>query len=80
MFTQDINQAIYISDAMETGTVQVNAAPARGPDVSFTVAWHHWCSRTVAPFDYLAGCDIAGCTMHHACASAMSVWPMRYMI
>jgi glyceraldehyde-3-phosphate dehydrogenase (NADP+) len=32
VFTQDINQAIYISDAMETGTVQVNAAPARGPD------------------------------------------------
>jgi hypothetical protein len=36
VFTQDINQAIYISDAMETGTVQVNAAPARGPDVSLT--------------------------------------------
>lgn len=32
VFTQDINQAIYVSDAMETGTVQVNAAPARGPD------------------------------------------------
>ena len=32
MFTQDVNQAIIISDAMETGTVQVNAAPARGPD------------------------------------------------
>lgn len=32
VFTQDINQAIYISDAMETGTVQVNSAPARGPD------------------------------------------------
>jgi acyl-CoA reductase-like NAD-dependent aldehyde dehydrogenase len=40
VFTQDINQAIYISDAMETGTVQVNAAPARGPDVSFTVVQH----------------------------------------
>ena len=40
MFTQDINQAIYISDAMETGTVQVNAAPARGPDVSPTVVSH----------------------------------------
>lgn len=32
LFTQDINTAIRISDAMETGTVQVNAAPARGPD------------------------------------------------
>ncbi len=32
MFTQDINKAIMISDAMETGTVQINAAPARGPD------------------------------------------------
>eukprot|EP00200_Dunaliella_tertiolecta_P001793 CAMPEP_0202348316 /NCGR_PEP_ID=MMETSP1126-20121109/6298_1 /ASSEMBLY_ACC=CAM_ASM_000457 /TAXON_ID=3047 /ORGANISM="Dunaliella tertiolecta, Strain CCMP1320" /LENGTH=498 /DNA_ID=CAMNT_0048939985 /DNA_START=73 /DNA_END=1569 /DNA_ORIENTATION=- len=32
VFTQDINRAIEISDAMETGTVQINAAPARGPD------------------------------------------------
>lgn len=32
VFTQDINRAICISDAMETGTVQINAAPARGPD------------------------------------------------
>lgn len=32
VFTRDINQAMRISDAMETGTVQVNAAPARGPD------------------------------------------------
>ncbi|KAI8474767.1 MAG: NADP-dependent glyceraldehyde-3-phosphate dehydrogenase [Monoraphidium minutum] len=32
VFTRDINQAIVISDAMETGTVQINAAPARGPD------------------------------------------------
>jgi glyceraldehyde-3-phosphate dehydrogenase (NADP+) len=32
VFTQDINRAIMISDAMETGTVQINAAPARGPD------------------------------------------------
>lgn len=32
VFTQDINEAIRISDAMETGTVQINAAPARGPD------------------------------------------------
>jgi len=32
VFTQDINKAIFISDAMETGTVQVNSAPARGPD------------------------------------------------
>ncbi|GAB4822972.1 hypothetical protein N2152v2_010018 [Parachlorella kessleri] len=32
VFTRDINQAISIADAMETGTVQINAAPARGPD------------------------------------------------
>ncbi|KAG2430500.1 hypothetical protein HXX76_010023 [Chlamydomonas incerta] len=32
VFTRDINSAIRISDAMETGTVQVNSAPARGPD------------------------------------------------
>ncbi|GIL45440.1 hypothetical protein Vafri_2681 [Volvox africanus] len=32
VFTKDINAAIAISDAMETGTVQVNSAPARGPD------------------------------------------------
>ncbi|KAF4354385.1 hypothetical protein F8388_027319 [Cannabis sativa] len=28
----DINKAILIGDAMETGTVQINSAPARGPD------------------------------------------------
>jgi glyceraldehyde-3-phosphate dehydrogenase (NADP+) len=32
VFTRDINAAMRISDAMQTGTVQVNAAPARGPD------------------------------------------------
>jgi len=32
VFTRDVNKAIKISDAMETGTVQINAAPARGPD------------------------------------------------
>jgi glyceraldehyde-3-phosphate dehydrogenase (NADP+) len=32
VFTKDIDQAIAISDAMETGTVQINSAPARGPD------------------------------------------------
>lgn len=32
MFTKDINKAMLISDAMETGTVQINSAPARGPD------------------------------------------------
>ncbi|KAI3690108.1 hypothetical protein L2E82_48083 [Cichorium intybus] len=32
IFTKDINKAMLISDAMETGTVQINSAPARGPD------------------------------------------------
>jgi len=32
VFTQDVEKAVTISDAMETGTVQVNAATARGPD------------------------------------------------
>jgi len=32
VFTKDINNAIAISNAMETGTVQINSAPARGPD------------------------------------------------
>lgn len=32
VFTRNIDQAVMISDAMETGTVQINAAPARGPD------------------------------------------------
>ncbi|WOK94358.1 hypothetical protein Cni_G03060 [Canna indica] len=32
IFTSDINKAIMISDAMETGSVQINSAPARGPD------------------------------------------------
>ncbi|KAJ0947485.1 putative glyceraldehyde-3-phosphate dehydrogenase (NADP(+)) [Helianthus annuus] len=46
IFTKDINKAILISDAMETGTVQINSAPARGPDhfpfqvhVLFTLGW-----------------------------------------
>ncbi|OAY67146.1 NADP-dependent glyceraldehyde-3-phosphate dehydrogenase, partial [Ananas comosus] len=34
VFTRDINKAIMIADAMETGTVQINSAPARGPDHS----------------------------------------------
>ncbi|KAK3437952.1 hypothetical protein EUGRSUZ_C02594 [Eucalyptus grandis] len=32
VFTRDINKAMLISDAMETGSVQINSAPARGPD------------------------------------------------
>ncbi|CAM6038605.1 unnamed protein product [Sphagnum compactum] len=32
IFTKDINKAIMISDAMESGTIQINGAPARGPD------------------------------------------------
>ena len=32
VFAKDINNAMLISDAMETGTVQINSAPARGPD------------------------------------------------
>ena len=29
---KDINKAIMINDAMETGALQINSAPARGPD------------------------------------------------
>lgn len=32
VFTKNIDKAISISDKMKTGTVQINAAPARGPD------------------------------------------------
>ncbi|KAK8952621.1 NADP-dependent glyceraldehyde-3-phosphate dehydrogenase [Platanthera guangdongensis] len=32
VFTRNINKALMISDAMEAGTVQINSAPARGPD------------------------------------------------
>ena len=32
VFTRDIDRAIRMSDAMETGTVQINGPPARGPD------------------------------------------------
>lgn len=32
VFTKDINKALLISDAMESGTIQINSAPARGPD------------------------------------------------
>lgn len=58
MFTKDINKAILISDAMESGTVQINSAPARGPDhfpfqvtrskkkkkrICFSFPFAHWC-------------------------------------
>ncbi|EFJ18626.1 hypothetical protein SELMODRAFT_112240 [Selaginella moellendorffii] len=32
VFTSDINKAMLLSDAMESGTIQINSAPARGPD------------------------------------------------
>ncbi|MCO5557448.1 hypothetical protein L7F22_011013 [Adiantum nelumboides] len=32
VFTNNIHRALIVSDAMETGTVQINSAPARGPD------------------------------------------------
>ncbi|XP_074559323.1 NADP-dependent glyceraldehyde-3-phosphate dehydrogenase-like [Curcuma longa] len=32
VFTKDINKAIMIGDAIESGTIQINSAPARGPD------------------------------------------------
>lgn len=32
VFSQNIEQALSISDKMKTGTVQINAAPSRGPD------------------------------------------------
>ena len=32
VFCKDINRAIAIADQMKTGTVQINSAPARGPD------------------------------------------------
>ncbi|KAG0575415.1 hypothetical protein KC19_5G002100 [Ceratodon purpureus] len=32
IFTKNIDNAILMSDAMESGTIQINAAPARGPD------------------------------------------------
>ena len=32
VFTRDIDRAIRVADRMETGTVQINGPPARGPD------------------------------------------------
>uniref|UniRef100_A0A061R8T4 NADP-dependent glyceraldehyde-3-phosphate dehydrogenase n=3 Tax=Tetraselmis sp. GSL018 TaxID=582737 RepID=A0A061R8T4_9CHLO len=32
VFTNDFNRAMTISDAMESGTIQINSAPSRGPD------------------------------------------------
>ena len=32
VFTRDVDDAMRVADAMETGTVQVNGPPARGPD------------------------------------------------
>ena len=31
-FTRDVERAMRVADAMETGTVQINGPPARGPD------------------------------------------------
>lgn len=56
MFTKDINKAILISDAMETGTVQINSAPARGPDhFPFQVIKLQIQHRELHNLDYL--CD-----------------------
>ena len=32
VFTRDVERAVRVADAMETGTVQINGPPARGPD------------------------------------------------
>nr|PNR36260.1 hypothetical protein PHYPA_022111 [Physcomitrium patens] len=32
VFTRNVDKAILMSNAMECGTVQINAAPGRGPD------------------------------------------------
>lgn len=32
VFTKDIDRAVRVADLMETGTVQINGPPARGPD------------------------------------------------
>mmetsp|Transcript_23316 Transcript_23316/g.47548 ORF Transcript_23316/g.47548 Transcript_23316/m.47548 type:complete len:114 (+) Transcript_23316:24-365(+) len=32
VFTQNIDEAMVISDQLQAGTVQINGAPARGPD------------------------------------------------
>ena len=32
VFTRSVDDAIRVADLMETGTVQVNGPPARGPD------------------------------------------------
>ncbi|CAL5376204.1 unnamed protein product [Camellia sinensis] len=49
VFTRDINKAILISEAMETGTIQINSAPARaGPFSSpgFEGQWS-WISNSI---------------------------------
>lgn len=53
MFTKNIDKAIMISDAMESGTIQINAAPARGPDhFPFQVLYFLLTSRDI--FEKLA--------------------------
>lgn len=32
VFTKDFDKAMLVSDAMESGTIQINSAPGRGPD------------------------------------------------
>jgi glyceraldehyde-3-phosphate dehydrogenase (NADP+) len=32
LFTKDVDRAMRVADLMETGTVQINGPPSRGPD------------------------------------------------
>lgn len=63
VFTRDINKAMLISDAMETGTVQINSAPARGPDhfpfqVNLTLKNHYSRNYTSLSVRSLSQCTV----------------------
>ena len=69
LFTTDINKAIKYSDAMMTGTVQINAAPARGPDREWPpghILWPLWSNHLNGFTQALQPCllrDLGGSVM-----------------
>jgi hypothetical protein len=52
VFTKSFDKAMMISDAMESGTIQINSAPGRGPDhFPFQVTLLHLFSLTYIIID-----------------------------
>lgn len=62
VFTRDINKAMLISDATETGTIQINSAPARGPD-HFPFHVKYLSSILLSSYKNFEGCN-TNCKKH----------------